>query len=749
MNGAGRDDMNGKEPGRRLPARRDPALPQNSTPGRMLRRPEEQARPLGSYLRILRERWWIIAASFAVVTIGVAAGSALSEPAYRATGSIEIRKQAAEVVPMEALFQYERISDQYLQTEYATLRSKALLQRTFEDGALAERVHAATLAGEGGEPDGRPDAARLAARHHKRVNVDPLAGSRIVRVSFESVDPVLAADVVNTLIGEYAEMRQEAAAAALVRLAEQADSLRTHLLAAENGLQRFVRETGLSSIVIAGVTGETVPQERLRRLQQELTQAEAEGYRAAAVSAADAPQHTAAMESDLLRSLRNRIAELQGEYARGRPTFTDSFPRVRQLRSELAQLDSLVALEQRRVAAAQSNQHVVTQRNRALLQRAVQEQQQLIETYAANLAEYERRRRDVEVQKQLYEALQQKQKEAALSAGLSRMDIAVLDAAAPPTSPIRPHPKRDIPLGAITGLMLGIGLAFLREYTDTSLRSPEEVEELGSAPLLAMIPAMPSQLRAGGAALTRAGHARSWHRIDRGADANAALGEAFRGLRTSVLYSADGPLPRTLLVTSSSPGDGKTTVSTNFALSLAMLGHRVLLVDADMRRPSLHRVFGVPAQPGLREELAGIQSWNGGIRRDVSPGLDLLPAGMRVSNPADLLAGGAVTQWLADAEAEYDFVVIDSPALFINAPDARLLSRMVDGVLLVVRSGATSREVVNRLVGQTPNLVGIILNQLSLRRLPQYYAEYGATMASHASGTTGSRTGGSDGSATA
>jgi polysaccharide biosynthesis transport protein len=679
--------------------------------------------PLQRYLQILRERWLTVLTVFIVVAGGVAAGTALSEPVYRATGTLELRKQAAEVVPMDALFQFERISEQYLQTEYATLRSRSLLQRSLADSVLAARLWQ-QLNGDSAWPAGPTATARLAERLHKQVNIDPVIGSRIIRVSFESPDPDLSADVVNALVAQYAVMRQESGDAAQLRLAEQTDIVRAQLLAAEYELQEFVRDGGLSAIVIAGNVGETVPQERLRRLQQELTAAETEGYQASALATSGSTA-SAALESDLLRTLRGRISELEGEYARLRPTFTDSFPRVRQLRSELAQLDSLIVAEQRRVSASLATQHQATLARRQLLQRAVNEQQQIMEGYAVKLAEYERRTRDVEAHTQLYASLQQKQKEAALSAALAAMDIAVLDAAAPPDSPIRPQPKRDIPLGAIVGLLLGIGVAFVREYADGSLKSPEELDALGDAPLLALIPATPLRARSRAAVRALGASSAKWHRIDRaGVQDDPQLAEAFRGLRTSVLFDRGGPLPHTLLVTSSVPGEGKTTVSSNLALSMAMMGRRVLLVDADMRRPSLHKVFGVARQPGLSDQLAGRVAWQRAVYRDVSPRLDLVAAGMNMDNPSDVLSTPALSEWLAEVGAAYDLVVLDAPALHINVPDGRILAHAADGVLLVVRSGSTSRDVVRRLVAQTPNVVGIVLNQFDMKRLPAYYSDY-------------------------
>lgn len=671
--------------------------------------------PLAEYARILRERWKIVTAAFVVVTAGVAVGVALTPPVYRAVGTIEIRKQSAEVVSSDALFQFERISDQYLETEYGTLRSRALLRRAAADPVLAERIREALgmTPPPGDEADGAVATARLVEAMRDRVLVDPVVGSRMIRVGFDSPDPELSADVANALIAHYGDMRRGAVSAAIVRLTEQTDSVRRGLLQAEGELQQYVRDNELGSLVV-GSGDASVPHERLRRLQQELTEAEAAGYRAAAISGA-ARQSEASAESDLLKTLRARIATLEGEYASASTVFTDSFPRVRRLRSELARLDSLVAVEQGRVSGAATTQYEAALRRRDLLEGAVAQQRRIVEAFAEKLAEYDRRRRDVESLKQLYANMQQTREEASVSAALAAMDIAVMEPAAPPLDPLRPRPKRDLALAAMTGLLLGVGLAFLREFSDETVRSPQEMGVFGDVPLLASIPTAAASPR------PAIGRENGWHRIDQGPTPDSPIGEAFRGLRTSVLFAAGGARPRTLLVTSGSPSEGKTTVSTNLAISLAMLGHRVLLVDADLRRPAQHRVFGLPLSPGLAEYLEGGTSWRQTRHRDVRRGLDVLPAGATGLSASDLLAGGVVDRWLEEAAAEYDFVLVDSPALHIHAPDARILAHAVEGVLLVARSGSTSREVLRRAVADTPHLVGVVLNRISPHRLPLYY----------------------------
>jgi capsular exopolysaccharide synthesis family protein len=229
-----------------------------------------------------------------------------------------------------------------------------------------------------------------------------------------------------------------------------------------------------------------------------------------------------------------------------------------------------------------------------------------------------------------------------------------------------------------------------------------------------------------------------WHRIDGNQRRNGTLSEAFGGLRTSILLSPVSPRTRSLLVSSAQPGEGKTTVSANLAISLAQLGRRTLLIDADIRRPCLHRLFGVQNRAGLTDLLVegsgangkrngGCVEWRGLLQRNVSAGLDLLTSGTSVGNPAELLSSPRMSELVSGALLSYDFVLLDSPPLFVNVADPRILAPLVDGTVLVVRSGMTPRDIVQRALTQCPNVVGIVLNDVNIGEFSAYYSSpYGS-----------------------
>jgi capsular exopolysaccharide synthesis family protein len=288
------------------------------------------------------------------------------------------------------------------------------------------------------------------------------------------------------------------------------------------------------------------------------------------------------------------------------------------------------------------------------------------------------------------------------------------------------------------GLVLAVAGAFVREVMDDTVQNAADLPIRTHVPVLGMIPShdtRPTPTLVGRLPRTAARvlDAGQWLRIDspnNGAVNNSAVVDAFGTLRTAVLFSHGGQLPRTILVSSCRAGEGKTTVSLNLAMSLAKLGSRILLIDADLRRPSVHLALGLPPGPGLVNYLSQDLDWKRLVQVGVVEGLDVLRSGGATRHAADLLAGHRLGLLLREAQTRYDHVIVDAPALFINAPDATLLSREVDGVVVVVRSRSTPRALVDRIPAQVPNLLGVVVNDLQKNSMPDfgdYFAEYGET----------------------
>ncbi len=403
----------------------------------------------------------------------------------------------------------------------------------------------------------------------------------------------------------------------------------------------------------------------------------------------------------------------------------------------------MIERERRRAAERITNDYLAAVRRETLVRQAFEDQQKQANLIANRSVQYNILKREVETNKQLYEGLLQRLKEAGVSAGLKASNIRIVDAAEPPKKPAKPNLLLNLALAVVMGCGLGVGAAFLQEHLDNSLKTSEDVERFLGLPALALIPSVeslngrrghayglpePSKLLAGGNHKPAASPpAPRWYRIDAEAQLPSALAEAFRSLRTSVLLSTADRPPRTLLVSSSQPSEGKTTISINLAISLAQLGHRVLLVDGDLRRPSVRKAFEIENSLGLVSFLTGQQEWRAAVHPTGSAGLDALVCGPVPPNPAELLSSERMRALLEEAKAEYHFVVVDSPPL-LNVADSRILATLVEGVVLVVRGGVTPRELAQRAQAYArdvgANLIGVVLNNLDVHGSDDYYYRY-------------------------
>jgi capsular exopolysaccharide synthesis family protein len=445
----------------------------------------------------------------------------------------------------------------------------------------------------------------------------------------------------------------------------------------------------------------------------------------------------ASASSPVIENLAVRLAELEREAAGLAATFHDDYPKLVELRRQIQAVERALNNENQRVVTRAQRDYEAALRKEGLLQAALNQQQRAAQALEGSSASYASMKRAVATDQQLYATLDQKLKEVSISSALQATNAGIVDAPTPPLAPYGSPLALNLALGLILGVLAGIGGAVLREHLDGSIRHMDDVHGVYGVPALAAIPSVSGGLRSaargliGGTpivlATARRGRQR-WHRISASTRQQSALADAFTSLRAAVLLKQDaaGARPRSLLVTSPGPGEGKTTVSVNLALSLARLNQRVLLVDADMRRPAVHEAFGLADGPGLTSYLACELEWPMTVRANVFQDLDVIPTGFGGTSTGDLLSSERMRRLVLEASERYDFVIVDSPPLMVNVPDARILSRLTDGVLLTVRSGATSRERVWHALSQVHAVVGIVVNAFDMGEdQTSYYAPYG------------------------
>lgn len=756
----------------------DAAAPPPSRENRRSGPPASRPGPAGSpsasdlryYWEILARRWPLVAGVTLVLVLGTAAGTLLTPSEYRATGLLEIRRGDADMEKPRDLFQQQNVTDEYLQTQYGILQSSALARRVVESLRLdtvplfapdAPRIGGGLLGTLGMDPGSTatagsrphraspavpdPDSLRPVVEEvQEDLGVDPREGSRLVRVSFQTEDPELSAEIVNAALDSYVQMRVQSGQEVVTWLTRQVDSTKARLRAAERRLQQYARDHDLPVLETADGETRNVVDQRLRKLEEELTTVRAHRIE-------NESRYRQVVEQDDFQAVDNRVvqdltvqlASLRKEYARLTSTFQEEYPKALQVERQIEELERQLEEEKQRVADRLRSEYRVAEHREQMLEAAVDSQRTVARRMADESGEYRILRREVETNRKLLAAIQQTKKEAGVSAALRATRFGIVDMATPPIEPVGPGLKMNLSLALLAGLVLGIGGAFVRERFDESVRSAEEVDAVVGAPLLAVVPSaggdgagtLPRQIRSGleqlpsGSGNGSGDRRDGWPRIDAAGASDSPSGvdgpvaESFEALRAE-LFLGDEQAPRSLMVTSCQPREGKTTVSLNLALSLASSGRRTLLVDADLRRPSLHRALDVEGAPGVWEHLSGGTDWRDLTRSAGHERLDVLPAGRATGDASEALASSRMRQFLAEAENCYDCVVLDSLALFLNAADARILGSLVDGVAVVVRSGVTPRALAQRVMEKAPNVRGVVLNDLRESDLPGYYSDY-------------------------
>jgi capsular exopolysaccharide synthesis family protein len=382
------------------------------------------------------------------------------------------------------------------------------------------------------------------------------------------------------------------------------------------------------------------------------------------------------------------------------------------------------------------DQYLAAVQRERLLTGVFEQQKQEANQLSEAAIEYTSLKRDADTNRSLYQDLLQRLKEASVTAGLRSSNIRVVDVARIPIVPAKPNVPRNIALGFLLGLAGGVGLAFLQESLDTTVANLEQLSTITALPALGTIPLQ----------LAAHGHRK---RLSSGVVSNeeqeatgpvtysrpkSEAAESYRALRTSILLSSFGAPPKVILVTSALPQEGKTTVSTNSAMVLAQKGGRVLLVDADLRRPGVGKALGIKTSAGLSTVLSGVDKVEDAlVPFPQLPNLQILPAGPIPPNPVELLGSSVMKDYIARWRDEYDHIVIDTPPC-LSVTDSVVLSVDADRVILVARSGQTPKAALRRaselLVQVNARVMGIVLNAFNMRSADGYYYYYGSKYAS-------------------
>jgi succinoglycan biosynthesis transport protein ExoP len=696
------------------------------------------------YLMVLRKHLWLIASFvLAIVTI-VTIETFRMQPVYDATARIEIDRENTNILPFSGTESYDIYEDleQYIETQSKILTSQTLAFQTIKSLKLEQDPRF------GGHPK---DPSTLAVAPANTGTPPPALGaflggisvkrvpnSRLLDVTFSTGDPKLAAQIVNAHVANFIEQnfqsRYEATMQASNWLSGQLDELKAKVENSEDARIEYERANQIWTID----EKQDITTQKLADINKELTEAEAERINKEAVydlaQAGNFDAIPAVRGSPLIQEMLKQENALSAQYADALNQYGPKFPKVVRLEEQIKELDQLATHEKTNIANQIEAEYRGSRQREMLLQQALAKQKQEASAMADKMVQYNIIKRESEANKQLYDGLLQKLKEAGITAGLKSSNIRVVDPALVPTVPSKPQKTRNIGLAVLIGLVGGIGLALLREYLDNTVKNPGDIETLGRLPSLAVVPAF---LSGNGHRQSRLqkllhgpmsnGHGHQAELVSH-LEPQSQMSEAFRALRTSLLLSQAGQPPQVILVTSALPHEGKTTAAVNLAVTFAQLGDRTLLVDGDLRKPGVSIALGMAdgRHAGLSSYLAGVSSLD--LVTSVHPSisnLSVIPTGPIPPNPADLLSSHRLNEMVAELRNQFKFIVIDSPPI-MAATDAVILSVAVDGVLLVVRSGETPKEAFVRtrdlLMGVKCHILGVVLNAVDSKSHDYYYS---------------------------
>jgi succinoglycan biosynthesis transport protein ExoP len=714
-----------------------------------------------SYVRMLYRRRWTIAIAFVLVLTVTVLRSFTMVPVYEARVRILTESNQLNLVSVPDVIQQNRAD-----TQQAILRSRWLAKRTLE--ALKVPVQGAAGASAAVAPSTQKTgfmagaevvwgwisgAAALATAPYHWV-VDPptvvvndlqsgetpaeaaqisafLAGlilpppqTGLMEIGYRSSDPVLAARYANAITQSYIDLTIETRSTAgrdvaewlAARLGEQRQAIES----SEKALQDFREKNGI--VGLAGGDAPSAIDDRLGSLNSSVVSARAEViekeslYKQAQSLRSDpaaAEMLSGLLQTPALQETRRALATLLQEREQAATKLGERHPQMLKLNEAIQAMQSQLRVAVDRAVQGLAADLAAAEDAAAKLERIASGEKRAAIAMNRKSTELRILERDVESNRQIYQMLAQRARETTLAEKVQPQLIRVLDPAQVPLTPVAPNKPRSLMIGALGGLLLGLMLAFAFELLDNRIKHPEEVEALLKVPFLGLVPAVPG------------GPEERPSLLMNGAPPHFV--ESIRRLRTNVLFSVAGDGPKVVVITSSGAGEGKTVVSTNLAVSLAQAGQRVMLIDADMRRPRVHHVFGKSKEPGLSNLLVGKTKLSEVTILTTVPSLWIMPSGHHPPNAAELLGSPAFKRVLTALREHFDWVVIDSPPV-MAVTDAAVAAHVADGVLFVIGAEMASHQVVRRAIEQCRvaniNVVGAILNRVELEKHSYYYAPY-------------------------
>ncbi|EAQ28455.1 exopolysaccharide biosynthesis protein [Erythrobacter sp. NAP1] len=691
---------------------------------------------LVEYLDVLRRRKWVILAVTLAAVMAALVITLLTRPTYTATTQVQVSREQANVTNVQGVESENAGRDlEFYQTQYELLEARSLAERVVrslkldrnEDFWNAHGVDPAAIDKSSlAQPDQVNARARAAsapltdarrsvsARERiaietllKNVSVNPIRGSSLIDLDYSSYDPEMSARIANVWVDEFIAQsiarKFDSTAEARNFLEGRLDELRAKVEQSERALVDFATQQGIITLTsdsggqgTAQIREHTLASENLQGLNAQLIAATGERVEAQAL----ARNSGSAQTNTTLARLREQRAVSAAELAELMVQFEPGYPRALALENQIAELDSAISGEEARISRAADEAFLAAQRREAELRSRVAGLSGQVLSQRRDAIQYNIFQREADTNRQLYDSLLQRYKEIGVAA-VSASNIAVIDTAQPPQRPSSPNLLLNMALALVAGTIGAGGLVFLLEQSTEGLSDPSKVHEALGIPLLGSVPQVPDHEDP----------------VELVADPKTEIAESYIAIRSSLAFTTTQGVPKSFMLVSSQPAEGKSLSALALALVLGRMGKRVLLIDADLRNPSAHAYLGTHRKVGLSNYLAG-NDQVGALIQNVRPNIDLMASGPSVPSAAELFSSDRLRELTARMAKEYDHVIVDS-APVIGLADAPLVSQAVEAVIFVAEAGRVSvrglTSALERMAAAGSPIVGAILTKLDQR----------------------------------
>ena len=716
----------------------------------------DQTLHLRDLVRIFLKRKWTILIIFLVSALFSVVTTYLAPPVYRATTTIQIERMSPRVLDYKDVTPMETSDDNndFYYTNYELLKSRTLAERAVEDMGL-RKASSATTADAASKPATSAEAELTAgsmlqdlfnrmrrgpapveldptvsrdnaivAAFLSSLTVDPVRRSRLVRLHFDSTDPFFAAKAVNTVAQSFIninlERRFEASSYAKTFLEEKLLQTKGKLEDSERELIKYSRELEVVNLD----EKQNIFTQNMQDYNAAVGRAEQERIKAEVIfkQAQDNPESLAVVrESKTFQALKETKAKLEAEYQDNLKVYKPAFPKMQQLRGQITEIDNQIKEEIQDVRRSALATYRAAKTQEGLLRDRLNEaKQQMLDLQGRNIR-YSILKREVDTNRQLYDGLLQRLKEIGVAGGVGTNNISVVDKAQVPVLPFKPNLKNNVSIGLAIGLIVGLMVAWLLEYLDDTIRFADDVERETGAAVLGVIPKFTAADAGKPGRVALVPHE----------DPTSAFAEAYRSVRTALQFSTASGAPRRLVVTSSSKNEGKSTTALALAINFAQMGKPVLIIDADLRNPVLHKLLKIDNSRGLSNYLSGNMGALQAVHNTPVPNLFVMTTGPLPPNPVELLSGMKMLSLLSQCEEHFAHVIVDGPPV-LGIADAIVLCNQVDNSVFVIESAKTrkghAKAALKRLYQAGVHPLGVILTKIDayhdLYGYHTYYYQY-------------------------